>query len=273
MSLKTLFSYIIKYLLSLVFFFFITSSILLFHLANPKYMVHLITEQKYINYLDTSIKEEMKNYTLSSGLKEEVLEDIYKKEELEQEIYFQIQNIIKKDTIEINTLNLRNHLEENINNYLNQNNLIIESKEKERFISQIESVYKKEITLYGYLDTLKIYLQKMNEILKITIWTSFFLFVFLYLIQNIILKEASLVTPFFTASLLMIAIIIFINCNIDKNHINIFNPNYSKLLTKAIEDILCFFQNTSMILILSAIFIPILFEIILKRTIKQKPRT
>ena len=141
---------IIKYILSFILMICIICSIIIGIVANTvaskDYFIAKLEEIDFYSKTGEKINDTFKNYILQSGMDETVFENIYDEEKLKQDINMLVDVIYENKEIEIETESVKAKLTENIDNYLNQNNLKVSNRtEIDTFINTIVNTYKNGI--------------------------------------------------------------------------------------------------------------------------------
>ena len=141
---------IIKYILSFILMICIIASITIGIVANTvaskDYLLAKLEEIDFYNKTGEKIKDTFKNYILQSGMDETVFENIYSDEKLKQDINMLVDAIYENKELQIETESVKTKLTENIDNYLNQNNLKVNNRtEIDTFVNTIVNTYKNGI--------------------------------------------------------------------------------------------------------------------------------
>ncbi len=229
MKIKIIGEYCLKFIESLILTVGILSGILSFYTGQNR-ILKKIEKENYIENMTHSIQEEMKNYTNQSGLENEVLKDIFLEEDVRQEIYKKI----KGDNSRIQTDFLKESLRNNINKFLQQNNLSAEEESLNRFINQIASVYEAEINLYQYFGKIILGLKVAHKYTTIL----FGITLVLIIISLLLSKDKKCNITLFTSSFLLGFLVIYIIREIDIKHLFILHPLFSKMMQNYILEIL-----------------------------------
>ena len=117
-KLKKILGYTLLFFESILFFIIIFLLILRLTIFNVSFVNKKLVEKKYYDNLYKEIKTEMSYYTEQSGFKDDILDDIYTKDELKYDTNNFIRNLYNGTSIEISTKNLKRRLTDKINKYI-----------------------------------------------------------------------------------------------------------------------------------------------------------
>ena len=236
---------ILGYILGIILTIFISSIVLLlilkFTIYKESYIKCVLVKTDYYNEVYESTLLEMKDYMTSSGLEEEILNDLFTKDDIKNDInnYF---SYIYKGKIYNKDLNpLKEKLNNNINANLKKHNLdVTNRKELEAFEDDIIGIYNKEVTLYGRVNKLINKFYKIglliNKLIIILGITSLIISIIL-----ILFKTKYLGSVFIGSSLILYFIRFLLFEKIDINNIYLFTEYISKVIVSVllkIEDLL-----------------------------------
>lgn len=257
---KKLINFIVLIFLSLS----ILSSFLVFTVSNTilnkEYILNKMEECNYYekNYLD--INESLEQYIGPSGLDEEILQNIYKEEQVKNDIHTTVNAIFTGEEKTIETEKIRSKLDKNIHESYN-----ITSNEKEaivNFENTIVNEYTKQITHHDYLYVLENYIPTANNIIaKLKIIMPIIMCIIIVCLIILNMKNINkiiqgILIGFLSAGLTIMVIGIIINFNINFEAILILNENFSELIRNIANELLKSLQNLGIIIaILSTILL------------------
>lgn len=118
-------------------------------ILNKQYVIGLLEKNNYYEKVYYNIEDGFKNYIMQSGLDESILNNLYDKEKVTQDVNMVINAIYDGASINVNTDILVRELDNRINNILEQNNRVPEKQEREEikiFEDAIATTYADEIT-------------------------------------------------------------------------------------------------------------------------------
>lgn len=135
----------------LVICIFLLSSLQIFSntILDKQYIMRLLEKNNYYEKIYYSIEDGFKNYIMQSGLEESILDNLYDRKKVNEDINMVINTIYDGTSINVNTDSIVQKLDNRINSILKQNNRIPEKQEKEEikiFEDAIATTYVDEIT-------------------------------------------------------------------------------------------------------------------------------
>lgn len=146
---KKIIIYIVNFFLCLCIL--LLSSLLIFSntILNKQYVINVLERNSYYERTYYNIQEGFKNYIMQSGLEESILEDLYDREKVNNDINMVIDAIFENKDINIDTNEIVQKLDDRINDILAGNNRVPETQEREEikiFEDTIAEVYSDEIS-------------------------------------------------------------------------------------------------------------------------------
>ena len=245
---KIITGYVLLFIEVLLLLIITISCILKVTVFRVSYVKNELAKNNYYEELSSEIKTEMSYYTNQSGFEDEILDNIFTIGEIKYETNLFIENIYKGKSRTIDTTKLNERLDKNINNYLAKNNFEnINKKEIADFKKAMAEVYQDEIKLMGYTDKIAGVVSKIINLSNNILIISIVLFVLLFIVNHILIKNKEIGVIFFTTAFILLSISIYIKNNIDISNIFI----YSKLISTSIKSIInnLFFINMIIIII------------------------
>ena len=230
-----------KFIFMIVFCIFILLSILNGTACNKKYIIKKMDRSHYVTKLTVDIREEVQNYTIQSGFSKNLFDDVFTEEDVRRDLLYVINNYYDKKRIDIDYTNLKEKINNKIDNYLRDNKSKANAKDINKFVDMISNVYKTKLTIGGNLK----YLGKLNTISKIS--DILIPILFISMIICILIKALKddlefFISPIIAASLIYIFITIYIKNKIDIKNILVFGSNFSIVLRSIIFSILKYFK-------------------------------
>ncbi len=242
---KKIVSYILAFILMIILTCTISLNIASKTILKQSYLVLKIESNNYYKKLDDSIKNGFEEYIQQSGLDEEVLENLYREEDIRKDIGIVINNIYENKNDNIDTNKIKTKLKENINIFLKTTKL--DSKQSEainQFTNKIAEKYESEITHTEYIKNVSKIIVKINKNLdianKILIIAGIVIIVLILLINVKTISSAfsSIFISLLSAGTLLIIPKIFVNTAIEINTIMIIDEAFSNLVRSIVLDIL-----------------------------------
>ena len=268
---------IFKYIISIILAFLLMLSILLTvalqivstTILNKDYILGKLDEANYYNNVYEQIKDSLAGYIGPSGLDEEVLENIYTREQVKEDINLIINNIYENKNDKINTEDIKEKLQNNIEASVGSGLLTKENRNSiEDFIDKIADEYVQNISHDPYFEKVGMIINKVKDMIGkvegIIIFVPIILAVVILLLN---IKQISSAVRFIAISILTsgvigIALKLFIETKINISNILIINDSFSEVIKNVINSILNNINTMSIIGIIGSIVIIVLTNII-----------
>ena len=266
---KNIISIILAFLLMLSILLTVALQIVSSTILNKDYIFGKLDEANYYNNVYEQIKDSLAGYIGPSGLDEEVLENIYTREQVKEDINLIINNIYENKDDKINTEDIKEKLQNNIEASVGSGLLTKENKKSiEDFIDKIADEYVQNISHDPYFEKLGIIMNKAKDIVGkvdgIIIFVPIILAVVILLLN---IKQISSAIRFISISILtsgLIGIVIklFIEAKINISNILIINDSFSEVIKNVINSILNNINTMSIIGIIGSIVLIVLTNVI-----------
>ena len=245
---------------------------------SESYALKTLEEEDYYNNCYWLIKANFENYIYQSGLDEKVLDNIITKEKVTNDIKIIIANIFKNTNTEIDTTEIKDNLNKNIEDSLEGTRLNSSQKEAiDEFVNQICNEYKATISFHDIVKKSNFNLEKIinlvNNVKKfVLILLGIDFLILLVLNLNRMYKFVSwLGVSIATNGFIMLFISIFTRLKIKIKTITIINDFISEILRKMIFEVLNIITVTGIISIIIAI-VTIVFANIKKAKIETNEK-
>ena len=266
---KNIISIILAFLLMLSILLTVALQIVSSTILNKDYIFGKLDEANYYNNVYEQIKDSLAGYIGPSGLDEEVLENIYTREQVKEDINLIINNIYENKDDKINTEDIKEKLQNNIEASVGSGLLTKENKKSiEDFIDKIADEYVQNISHDPYFEKLGIIMNKAKDIVGkvdgIIIFVPIILAVVILLLN---IKQISSAIRFISISILTsgligIALKLFIETKINISNILIINDSFSEVIKNVINSILNNINTMSIIGIIGSIVLIVLTNVI-----------
>lgn len=258
---------IISYILAVIVVILMSVTIILAMINNVIFSKSNV--KKHMNKVDyyteisNIIKDSANNYIMQSGFDESIMDSVIPKEKINNDIDKVIDAIYEGKEIDISTEEIRANLDENVQQYIQQNNYKVDAQTRKdiaKFEDKIESIYENSITYSkNAVKQVVSYFKMAKRITRLALITVLILLIILAFITYKINKA------FFGISLLATGIIcIFIKCysglNIAVNNILMVNKTFSNLMINLINQVVQYIFMSGIILTVLGIFFIIIFE-------------
>ena len=127
-----------------------------------------LDKSNYYALISDKIKDNMKDYMMSSGLDEEILNDLFTEEDVRSDVNKYLDKLYQDSKVEFDGTKLKEKLINNINESLKKNNLqVSDQKAIDSFVEEMVKIYQKETNLYNLIDNFTDSIQKVNNLLGI----------------------------------------------------------------------------------------------------------
>lgn len=236
---KVILYFLLEFLLSVVILGVVGLGLLKSTLYNQDYVKKQFEKADYYNVLYTSINEEMSNIIVQAGLDESALEDIYTKEMLTEAIDNIITSVYNGKEYQVDTKEVKENLENNINKYLEKNNIkITDQAALDKFVNNILKIYQDEITLSNHISKIERIISKTKNLINIGFIVFLIIGVILFVFIKGYSKEIVLSVPFIVSGIILIFGYLLVNSNIVISNFYIWDTKVSTLLQEVMYGIL-----------------------------------
>ena len=234
---KVILDYVLKFLVAIILIFLTLIIIFKFTVFNKNYIKNVIKNDNYYEKVNDSIKENMENYIISSGFSENILDNIYTKEDVKKSIDNFIDNIYSNKKNKVDMHKIENKINSNIDEYIKDQEIQILDKESiSSLVDDLLKIYTNETELYNMFDNYINLFSKVQTILNILL-ISLLVVTIILIIILIKLKLQDLGIIPFTSGLMLLYLRFLIYNNIDYKNILIITDNFSGILVQIIAKI------------------------------------
>ena len=234
--------------------------LLLFKLTigSKDYLISVLERDNYYETINDEIKEEMNLYLLSSGFTDKIIENIYTKDEVVNDIKMFINNSYDGKLTTIDTSEILNRVNGNIDSFFRENNLLTVNKgEITEFTDGLVKIYSDEITLYGFVDSIIPKIPKIIKIIDIGIIVIGISLIVTSIILGII-KYSYFSATIIASGFIILFIRLFIFEKVDVSELLIITEKFSFEL----RNILTSLENLSLIVGLTLIIMGFMLTIV-----------
>lgn len=147
-KMKKAISYVLSFVLVLMLLSLCLLTIVKSTILDEKYMISKLEDANYYERMNGEIIEQFKNYTIQSGLSDEVLENLFTEDKLKQDINNVIDSIYTGKELEISTSEIRENLKENILAEVEKEGKTVDFEDEamEEYLKAIESAYESQVS-------------------------------------------------------------------------------------------------------------------------------
>lgn len=145
---KKVISYILSFILVLMLLSLCLLAILKSTILNEEYLISKLEEANYYERMNGEIIEQFKNYTIQSGLSDDVLENLFTEDKLKQDINNVINSIYTGEALEISISEIRENLKENILAEVEKEGKTVDFEDEAmvEYLKAIESAYESQVS-------------------------------------------------------------------------------------------------------------------------------
>lgn len=265
---KEIVKFIISTLMAIAIIALIIVNVLSSTVLNKDYILSKIQEQNYYDKIYEETKLNFENYIYQSGLDEEVLDDIVSKEKIEKDTKIIINNIYDNANEQIDTEEIRNNLNNKIQNFLGGNIAITQQKSVTTFVDTICKEYESTISHTNYEKKINTWIEKIDKSIKIIKRLSLRIIclgtalIILLSVKGFSKCLDKFGVAFTISGLILIFIKKYINLKIKVDTIVILNNAVSDVLQNVINEILQNILKNGSILLLSGIVLIVISSIV-----------
>lgn len=258
--------FIIMLILVVCILFFGIKNIVLSTIMDKDYVLNKLEETNFYSGTYELVESGFENYIAQSGLEEEVLNNICTEEKIKNDIGIIINNIYNGTNEEIDTTEIANNLNANIDKLdvrTSQNKSALD-----KFVQQICTEYKNTILNTKYENTINKILNKTTNLLEklqtiVTIVTIISVICLILLnIKNISKLVGNIGTVLLSSSVTILVVINLINANINISAIKLFNNVFSSSIVTILQDILSKVNKFGIIILITSIVVILINAII-----------
>ena len=258
--------FIIMLILVVCILFFGIKNIVLSTIMDKDYVLNKLEETNFYSGTYELVESGFENYIAQSGLEEEVLNNICTEEKIKNDIGIIINNIYNGTNEEIDTTEIANNLNANIDKLdvrTSQNKSALD-----KFVQQICTEYKNTILNTKYENTINEILNKTTNLLEklqtiVTIVTIISVICLILLnIKNISKLVGNIGTVLLSSSVTILVAINLINANINISAIKLFNNVFSSSIVTILQDILRQINKFGIIILITSIVVILINAII-----------
>lgn len=255
---KIILKYIRILIYSILLLILTTLGILYLTVLNKGFIKKQFTEEHY-KTVEKNIKDEMKRSMISSGINDSVIDDIFNYKTVEKSIDETLNVIYENHTYEIDTKEMQERLESNIQKYLENHNYKLEDeKSYHEFTKSIIDIYTKEFAMLDQVQKVGKYVQPATKIIVVPIAVLSLLLLLVLILRWKIYKRI-ISSCLFTNSILLLFGTKYIYNKAGLSSTYLFSETFSKILRKIINNTISYFTIISIIYIVLGLLIILLF--------------
>lgn len=275
---KSVLTFILALILTVLICLFYITNLLSNTALSKKYVLSKLDETDYYNQIYVCVESNFENYINQSGFDEDVVKNLITVDIIKSDTEKIINNIYDNAQEPLNSDIIEQNIKNNIEVYLNNNNLTASQTNIDVFVKTISDEYLNSIShseyeqkFYNEISKLEKNLSKARKMIIIAMAIS----VILLLIVNI--KEifnffTKIGASCFASGALLTFINIFINNKIDIKNLSVLNDAISNTLKGIAFDILTKISRTGFLFMVLGLIIIIIFNCaknLIKRDVEE----
>ncbi|MBQ9023919.1 MAG: hypothetical protein IJ105_01705 [Bacilli bacterium] len=260
-KIKKVSGYVFLFIQSLILLSITILLVLRLTVLDKSFIKNELNKNNYYKKINDEIKTEMTYYTDQSGFDDSILDNIFSLIDIKNTTNSFISSIYNGETYTVNTSQIEEKLNNNINKYIeNEHFQIVDQEQLNKFVKQIASVYSDEIKLMGYLDKVCKYIPKLIDFIDYAIVVLFALFVLLLILNEKLIKRRDYSVILYTSGFIILFIIIGFRSSIDIKNLLI----YSKTISNTFISIIKYLFNVYLLISLIYIGVGLIIDILKK---------
>ena len=253
-----LLGYIFGFITSLSLVILVLLLICKFTISNKNYLIKILDENNYYEEINKEIKEEMELHLLSTGFTDDILKDVYTKEEVHDDILLFFNNVYAGNKTILDKSNVRYNIKINIDDFFKKTKLTVMNKDElNKFVDDLTNSYKDEIRLYGYADNAISKFKKANKLVDIGIISALILLSILVFILVKFIKIKYYGSIIISSGLIILFIRLFVFERVDVDELLIITENISVIIRIILNNL----QNIMLVSAIGMIIFGIIIEI------------
>ena len=259
---KIIFGYILGIITSILLSLLAILIIFKFTVFKKEYVYSVLDKTNYYNEVYENALIEMKDYMTSSGLEEEILNDLFTIDEVKDDVNKYFDYYYKGKVYNKDLSLMKEKLSNNIDTYLKNNNIDVTNRnELNSFINDITDIYNKEIMLYNVPNKIiNPFIKISNLINKLIVILSIIIIIFSLIL--IVFKTKYISSVIMSSGLIIFFIRFLILEKIDIKNIILITEYASKVIIKVLLNILELLLRCSIYMILIGLVICLIESIV-----------
>ena len=274
---KKAISYVLSFVLVLMLLALCLLAIVKSTILDEKYMISKLEEANYYERMNGEIIEQFKNYTIQSGLSDEVLENLFTEDKLKQDINNVIDSIYTGKELEISTSEIRENLKENILAEVEKEGKTVDFEDEamEEYLKAIESAYESQVsystsTINSIGSTFEKVI-KLAQIAQIVVIVITIVIAVLIIILNIkqIFGLNYLAISSMASGLFILLAKLLLGQATDLKNIMLINQATSHVIQLVIQDLLAKVTIAGAVLLIIGIIFSVIYNLFYKKFFKK----
>lgn len=276
-KMKKAISYVLSFVLVLMLLSLCLLAIVKSTILDEKYMISKLEDANYYERMNGEIIEQFKNYTIQSGLSDDVLENLFTEDKLKQDINNVINSIYTGEALEISTSEIRENLKENILAEVEKEGKTVDFEDEAmvEYLKAIESAYESQVsystsTINSIGSTFEkvISLAQTTQIIVIVVTIVIAVLIIILNIKQIFGLNYLAISSMASGLFILIAKFL-LGQSTDLKNIMLINQATSHVIQLVIEDLLAKVTIAGVVLLIIGIIFSVIYNLFYKKFFKK----
>ena len=274
---RKIISYILSFILMLLILLMCLLVIAKSTILDEKYLISQLEETRYYERMNGEIIEQFKNYTIQSGLSDNVLENLFTEDKLKNDINSVVNSLYTGKNLKIDTTEIQENLKENVLEEVSKEGKTVDFEDEAmvEYIKAIEMAYESQVSYST--NAVNSIGENFSQIIKLAstaqniVTVALVVMVILLILINIkqIIGLNYIAISGIASGLFILISKILLDKSTDLKNIMIINQATSQVIQNTINDILTKVTTAGIVLLIIGLISSILYNLILKKVSKS----
>lgn len=274
---RKIISYILSFILMLLILLMCLLVIAKSTILDEKYLISQLEETRYYERMNGEIIEQFKNYTIQSGLSDNVLENLFTEDKLKNDINSVVNSLYTGENLKIDTTEIQENLKENVLEEVSKEGKTVDFEDEAmvEYIKAIEMAYESQVSYST--NAVNSIGESFSKIIKLAstaqniVTVALVVMVILLILINIkqIIGLNYIAISGIASGLFILISKILLDKSTDLKNIMIINQATSQVIQNTINDILTKVTTAGIVLLIIGLISSILYNLILKKMSKS----
>ena len=274
---RKIISYILSFILMLLILLMCLLVIAKSTILDEKYLISQLEETRYYERMNGEIIEQFKNYTIQSGLSDNVLENLFTEDKLKNDINSVVNSLYTGKNLKIDTTEIQENLKENVLEEVSKEGKTVDFEDEAmvEYIKAIEMAYESQVSYST--NAVNSIGENFSKIIKLAstaqniVTVALVVMAILLILINIkqIIGLNYIAISSIASGLFILISKILLDKSTDLKNIMIINQATSQVIQNTINDILTKVTTAGIVLLIIGLISSILYNLILKKVSKS----
>ena len=274
---RKIISYVLSFILMLLILLMCLLVIAKSTILDEKYLISQLEETRYYERMNGEIIEQFKNYTIQSGLSDNVLENLFTEDKLKNDINSVVTSLYTGENLKIDTTEIQGNLKENVLEEVSKEGKTVDFEDEAmvEYIKAIEMAYESQVSYST--NAVNSIGENFSQIIKLAstaqniVTVALVVMVILLILINIkqIIGLNYIAISGIASGLFILISKILLDKSTDLKNIMIINQATSQVIQNTINDILTKVTTAGIVLLIIGLISSILYNLILKKMSKS----